>query len=175
MSHPLARFRYCPVCGSEKFVENNKQSKRCEACGFIDYVNPKAAVVAVITNANGDILVCRRAKEPAQGTLDMPGGFTDLHETAEEAVIREVKEETGLTVTAMRYLFSLPNTYLYSGMNIPTMDLFFECDVQGISELTARDDVSETRFIPRDEIDPELFGLDSIRQGIRRIIEKRQK
>ena len=114
MSHPLELFRFCPVCGSNKFIENNNQSKRCETCGFIDYINPKAAVVAVITNTKGDILVCRRAKDPAKGTLDMPGGFTDLNETAEEAVIREVKEETGLTVTATRYLFSLPNSYMNS-------------------------------------------------------------
>ena len=50
MSHPLELFRFCPVCGSNKFIENNNQSKRCETCGFIDYINPKAAVVAVITN-----------------------------------------------------------------------------------------------------------------------------
>ena len=81
MSHPLELFRFCPVCGSNKFIENNNQSKRCETCGFIDYINPKAAVVAVITNTKGDILVCRRAKDPAKGTLDMPGGFTDLNES----------------------------------------------------------------------------------------------
>ena len=56
MSHPLELFRFCPVCGSNKFIENNNQSKRCETCGFIDYINPKAAVVAVITNTKGDIL-----------------------------------------------------------------------------------------------------------------------
>lgn len=170
MAHPLELFRFCPVCGSGKFVENNKQSKRCESCGFVDYINPKAAVVAVITNAKGDILVCRRAKDPAKGTLDMPGGFTDLDETAEDAVIREVKEETGLTVTATRYLFSLPNTYKYSGLNIPTMDLFFECNVTETSQITAQDDVAEAWFIPRSEIDPEHFGLASIRKGIARII-----
>ena len=158
MSHPLELFRFCPVCGSNKFIENNNQSKRCETCGFIDYINPKAAVVAVITNTRGDILVCRRAKDPAKGTLDMPGGFTDLNETAEEAVIREVKEETGLTVTATRYLFSLPNTYKYSGLNVPTMDLFFECDVLETSGITAQDDVTEAWFIPRNEIDPSQFG-----------------
>ena len=175
MSHPLELFRFCPVCGSNKFIENNNQSKRCETCGFIDYINPKAAVVAVITNTRGDILVCRRAKDPAKGTLDMPGGFTDLNETAEEAVIREVKEETGLTVTAPRYLFSLPNTYKYSGLNVPTMDLFFECDVFETSGITAQDDVTEAWFIPRNEIDPSQFGLTSIQKGIRRIIKEKEK
>ena len=81
----LAPFCYCPHCGSARFVDNNAQSKRCLDCGLIYYINPKAAVVALITNDEGDILVCRRAKKPASGTLDLPGGFTDLDETAEEA------------------------------------------------------------------------------------------
>lgn len=170
MAHPLELFRFCPVCGSGRFIENNKQSKHCENCGFIDYINPKAAVVAVITNSDGDILVCRRAKNPAKDTLDLPGGFTDLAETAEEAVIREVKEETGLTVTTVRYLFSLPNIYHYSGLDVHTMDLFFECEVPETKKILAQDDVSEAKFIPRNKIDPEKFGLASIRKGITRII-----
>lgn len=115
----LKPFRFCPQCGSERFVDNNVQSKRCLDCGLIYYINPKAAVVALITNEQGDILVCRRAKDPARGTLDLPGGFTDLDETAEEAVAREVREETSLIVTETRYLFSLPNLYAYGGLVVP--------------------------------------------------------
>ena len=95
----LKPFRFCPQCGSERFVDNNVQSKRCLDCGLIYYINPKAAVVALITNEQGDILVCRRDKDPARGSLDLRGGFTDLDETAEEAVAREVREETSLIVT----------------------------------------------------------------------------
>ena len=156
----LKPFRFCPQCGSERFVDNNVQSKRCLDCGLIYYINPKAAVVALITNEQGDILVCRRAKDPARGALDLPGGFTDLDETAEEAVAREVREETSLIVTETRYLFSLPNLYAYGGLVVPTMDLFFECRV------------ASARFMPRREISPELFGLESIRRGITRILER---
>lgn len=69
----LKPFRFCPQCGSERFVDNNVQSKRCLDCGLIYYINPKAAVVALITNEQGDILVCRRAKDPAPGSSRPPG------------------------------------------------------------------------------------------------------
>ena len=86
MAHPLHQFRFCPKCGSSQFAENNEKSKKCADCGFVYYFNSSAAVVAVIENAAGEILVARRAKDPAKGTLDLPGGFIDMHETAEEAV-----------------------------------------------------------------------------------------
>ena len=37
----LKPFRFCPQCGSERFVDNNVQSKRCLDCGLIYYINPK--------------------------------------------------------------------------------------------------------------------------------------
>lgn len=168
--HPLRLFRFCPKCGSARFIENNGHSKRCESCGFTYYFNPRAAVVAVILNDEGEILVCRRAKDPAKGTLDLPGGFTESYETAEEAVNREIKEETGLDIVQTRYLFSLPNVYTYSGFDVHTMDLFFESRVVSSENLEARDDVAECFFIPFGDINPEDFGLASIRAGIKKII-----
>ncbi len=168
--HPLDKFRYCPVCGSAHFEENNEKSKRCAQCGFTYYFNPSAATVALIQNNRGELLVCRRAKEPAKGTLDLPGGFLDMYETGEEGVSREVREETGLTVTHAKYLFSLPNTYLYSGFLVHTLDQFFLCTVEDNTELKALDDVAESWWIPFDEVNPDLFGLDSVRQGVIRFL-----
>ncbi|MBR5324487.1 MAG: NUDIX domain-containing protein [Muribaculaceae bacterium] len=166
MAHPLDKFKFCPACGHEPFAENGPYSKKCESCGFTYYDNPKAATVAIIINSNNEILVCRRAKEPAKGTLDLPGGFTDIGETAEAGVIREVKEETGLDVTQVTFLFSKPNIYPFSGMIVNTMDLFFICKVETTEGLIANDDVAETRFIPISELSPEEFGLRSIREAV---------
>ena len=115
MEHPFSQFKYCPKCGSVHFEINNEKSKRCADCRFVYYFNPSAATVALIMNERNELLVCRRAKDPAKGTLDLPGGFIDMAETGEEGVSREVKEETGMEVKKVEYLFSLPNIYVYSG------------------------------------------------------------
>lgn len=159
-------FRFCPVCGSGSFAENDGSSKRCGACGFVYYFNPRASVAVFIVNEKGELLVGRRAKNPAKGTLDLPGGFTEYGETAEDAVRREVREETGLDVRAGRYLFSLPNVYPYSGLDVHTMDLFFECRIDSAERLSAMDDVAELFFVPVRNLNPERFGLASIRRGV---------
>ena len=167
--HPLYKFKYCPKCGSNKFVENNIKSKRCENCGFIYYFNPSSATVAVMVNSKREILVATRKNDPAKGTLDLPGGFVDMYETAEEAVIREIKEESGLIVKSVKYLFSIPNTYLYSDFEVQTTDLFFLCDINEGDRFIASDDVAELQFIPLSELNPLDFGLQSVRKGIEKI------
>ena len=157
MKHPLDLFQYCPECGSSHFEVNNEKSKKCTDCGFVYYFNPSSATVALILNDQNELLVCRRAKEPAKGTLDLPGGFIDMNETGEEGVAREVLEETGLKVKKAIYQFSLPNIYVYSG---------FLCTVEDMSHFSAMDDVADSFFLPLSEIHPEDFGLDSIRRGL---------
>ena len=157
----MEKFEYCPVCGSSHFEKDTQKSKKCSNCGFEYFMNPAAAVVAFITNDKGELLVEKRNNEPAKGTLDLPGGFADVLETAEESIMREVKEETGLTVTEARYLFSLPNVYRYSGL-----DMFFACKVEDASQLKAMDDAAECMWIAPEDIHTELFGLRSVRQGL---------
>ncbi|MFA7044527.1 MAG: NUDIX domain-containing protein [Bacteroidales bacterium] len=166
VQHPLEKFRFCPVCGSSLWNINNEKSKKCTACGFIYYANASAAVAAIIRNENGDLLVCRRAKDPAKGTLDLPGGFVDMHETIEDALRREIMEELNLSVTDITYFQSIPNEYLYSGMVIHTLDFLFLCKVKDFQNLNAMDDVSEAFFKPVNTISPDDFGLNSIKKGI---------
>ena len=172
MEHPLAQFKFCPKCGSPRFEVHNGKSKHCADCGFTYYFNPSSATVALIQNGRGELLVCRRGKEPAKGTLDLPGGFVDMFETGEEGVIREVKEETGLDVLRARYLFSLPNLYLYSGFLVHTLDMFFRCTVADTGHFHAMDDAADAFFLPLQDIRLEDFGLDSVRRGLGMFLEQ---
>lgn len=167
--HPLSQFKYCPKCGSDHFIENNFKSKRCEKCGFVYYFNPSSSTIALIINENKELLIATRAHDPAKGTLDLPGGFTDMDETGEEAVIREVKEETNLDVKEIKYLFSIPNTYVYSGFEVHTLDLVYLCEVNNVNNMKAEDDVSFLQFIKISDLNPDLFGLISVKEVIRKI------
>ena len=172
MEHPLHLFKYCPRCGSAHFSINDFKSKRCGDCEFVFYFNPLSATVALILDSKNRLLVARRAKEPAKGTLDLPGGFCDSYETAEEGVKRELEEETGLKIKDIRYLFSIPNIYCYSGMELHTMDLFFHCIADDTDTLVADDDVAELQWIAIDKLQSKDFGLASIRKGIEMLKEK---
>lgn len=173
-SHPLDRFAYCPVCGSHEFRVNNFKSKKCAQCGFTYYANPSSATAAFILDDHDHLLVVRRAKEPARGTLDLPGGFCDMDETVEDGMRREIEEETGLKVTNVEYLFSTPNVYKYSGMDIHTLDMDFLVRVHGNSvDVTAADDAAEALWLPLSRVNPDDFGLTSIRNAVVRFLEER--
>lgn len=173
--HLLEKFKYCPICGSHHFEVSGERSKKCDNCGFEYFMNPSAANVAFIVNGKGEILVERRKNEPAKGTLDLPGGFAEPGETAEEGVRREVHEETNLTVLEAEYLFSLPNVYHYSNIDIPTLDMFYLCKVDGVEALAPADDAAECMWIAPEDIHTELFGLRSVRWGLVKFLESMKK
>src|SRR5262249_15782918 len=61
---------------------------------------PHLAVSAAIFR-DGRVLIVRRARRPADGLYTLPGGGVELGETLEQAVIREVREETGLAIAPL--------------------------------------------------------------------------
>lgn len=167
--HPLSQFKYCPKCGSNDFKENDFKSNKCGNCGFTYYFNISSSTIALILNEEKELLVATRAHEPVKGTLDLPGGFVDMDENGEEAVIREVKEETGLEVDSLNYLFSIPNRYMYSDFEIQTLDLVYLCNVKDTSNLRADDDVANLQFIKIADLQPDLFGLASVKEVVKTI------
>jgi ADP-ribose pyrophosphatase YjhB (NUDIX family) len=159
-------FKYCPVCGSAAFSIHNHKSKKCQNCQFTMYINPSAAVAAFIFNENNELLVCIRGKEPVKGSLDLPGGFIDEHETAEDALIRELKEELNAETQSIEYKFSLPNEYFYSGWTLPTLDMFFKVKITDNTNIMPSDDVAAYKFMSVRDLNPEEFGLKSIKKAI---------
>lgn len=166
---PLQDFLYCPHCGSPRFVKHDAYSKQCLSCGFIFYPNAAAATVAVILNSRGQLLCIERKKDPAKGTLDLPGGFVDPGESITDGLIREVKEEINAEVISYRFLFSEANDYSYSNHIVHTADAFFLCVIKDETTVFAADDAACWMWLSLSEINPLQFGLHSVRRGIEKL------
>lgn len=122
-------FNMCPMCGSKKIINHNNRKWQCEDCGFDLYCNVAAAVGVIIKDKQNNVLFEVRAKEPRKGYAALPGGFVDFDESAEEAVVRECREEIGVEVSDAKFLCSYPNTYVYKNIEYKTCDLFFTADL----------------------------------------------
>ncbi|MEI7830415.1 MAG: NUDIX domain-containing protein [Prolixibacteraceae bacterium] len=168
------RFAYCPKCSSKSFnSKDNGRSFWCEECHFNYYINNSAAVACLIFNDLGELLLTRRAFNPNKGMLDLPGGFVEPEESAEEAVFREIMEELNLEVTQMDYLVSFPNMYPFSGIVVPTVDLAFCCKVENFDQLKPDDDVASVEFIHPANIAMDDLCANSMRQIIHYYINSR--
>lgn len=124
------RFEMCPVCGSKRVV-THKVKWTCPDCGFDLYNNVAAAVGVIIVDDENKVVFETRAKEPRKGFLALPGGFVNPDECAEDAVVRECREEIGFEVKDPQFLCSFPNTYPYKNIVYKTCDLFFVARVPG--------------------------------------------
>ena len=86
----------------------------CEHCGFVNYQNPKIVVGSVATwQPPGEtelLLLCRRAINPRRGYWTLPAGFMELHETAEQAAMREALEEAEaqIEIDTLLAVYSIP-------------------------------------------------------------------
>ena len=172
-THPGNVIKFCPRCGSNHFITNDKgRSFRCEGCQFRFYVNSSAAVACLIFNKEGKLLLTRRAIEPGLGMLDLPGGFVEPMEKAEDAVVREIHEELGVKVTSAKYMTSFPNEYIFSGYSVFTMDLAFICEIENFSTIIPADDVSGVEFVFAKEAKLDEIFSDSMRNIIGYYINK---
>ncbi len=169
-TYPQHVFGFCPRCGSDGLCSRDGRLFVCSRCGFEYFINAAAAVVALIEDGRQRLLMTRRGREPKLGTLDLPGGFVDVRETAEHALIREIREELNLEITDFTYFGSFPNTYPYGGITYFTLDLAFVCTVNDLTTVRAGDDAEAYLFVPRHEIRPEEIGLDSIREIVRQYL-----
>jgi ADP-ribose pyrophosphatase YjhB (NUDIX family) len=131
----------------------------CAACGRSTYLAAKPAASGVLLDATGRVLLGRRAHDPGAGLWDTLGGFMEPGETPEQALVRELREETGLECTVGRYLGGFPDVYGEEGD--ATLNLAFEARFAGGTPRAA-DDVAELGWFAADELPaPEQFAFPS--------------
>lgn len=100
--------QFCGVCGAPMRMHTDI-SKRCTSCG--KEVWPQLATAVIVRISKGDEILLVHANNFATNFYGLVAGFVETGETLEEAVRREVREETQLEITNLRYFASQPWPY----------------------------------------------------------------
>ncbi len=136
--------RYCGRCGHKTVPHESERAMFCPDCGNIIYPRINPAVIVGVTNGE-KMLITKYAK--GYGGSALVAGFTEIGETFEETVAREVKEETGLNVKNIRYYKSQPWG--------PASDILagYYCEVDGDDTITVdRSELRYAEWVKRDDI-----------------------
>ena len=146
----ITNFNMCPMCGSKSITNPGNRKWKCIDCGFELYKNIAAAVGVIIEDKYYNVLFEVRAKEPRKGFVALPGGFVDADESAENAIIRECKEEMGIEVTEPKFVCTNPNTYPFNNVEYKTCDIFFTVSLP--SHFDTIDDYIKTLHAQESEV-----------------------
>jgi len=146
--------RYCSECGRKLEEREIKGKKRgiCSHCGEVYYQNPLPVVDIIIEKDGGIVLISR--KNPPYGWA-LPGGFVDYGESLEEAVKREVKEETNLNIKKLKQFHTYSDPH--RDPRFHTISTVFVGKGEG--ELKAGDDAQEIKVFKKKEI-PSTLTFD---------------
>lgn len=98
----LAANTFCSFCGVR--FDTDTWPRTCGSCKRMTWRNPLPVVVALTPVGKG-ILTVRRSIEPGKGKLALPGGYVDFGETWQEALVRELREETEALVDPAKIEF----------------------------------------------------------------------
>jgi ADP-ribose pyrophosphatase YjhB (NUDIX family) len=116
---------------------------------------------------DGKIIAIKRGQEPQKGKLDLPGGFLDPKETAEDGLKREIKEELKIELGELKYLGSYPNIYKYKGVLYHTCDLFFCSKIDTLPADFNRNEIEELVLIDLKKAPVDEFAFESTKVGLR--------
>ena len=125
----------------------------------LDHIETIARGVAV---RDGKILLC---KAKGGSSTYLPGGHIELGETGREALVREIKEETGLDSTTGRFLGVVENSFIQKGKKHSEINLVYELDVESPDgSVSAAEDWIEFEWRELEDLDaanllPEAFRV----------------
>lgn len=156
--------RFCQACGGALILPLASAQGGppfiCEKCGLKVYLDPKVAVAAVVRR-QGKVLLLRRSQhDDAFGRWILPGGHVDRGEEVRTACLREVSEETGLSVELEKLL----GVYSYPG-NPVVLVVYMARPVGG--DLTPGREALELKDFAPQEIPWDELGYPSTGHALR--------
>ncbi|MBR2526874.1 MAG: NAD(+) diphosphatase [Blautia sp.] len=154
LSHWYQSNRFCGSCGHPTQLAEDERAIDCPVCHIRRYPRIQPAVIVGVIN--GDSLLITRYANRITSIPALIAGFTEIGETLEETVAREVMEETGLRVKNIRYYKSQP-----WGI-VDDLLAGFYCDVEGDDTIRIdKNELKEALWVRREEIEgqPDHFSL----------------
>ena len=130
-------YEYCPTCKSDLQFKTfeDRQVLGCTQCSFLFWNNPRPVVSALIIQ-NNNVLLIKRKSEVYNGYWSLPGGIINYLEEPEEALSREISEETGIQVVKGRLIDAYLIVYAPNGLgkspSHTSIDLIYSCHIKGV-------------------------------------------
>jgi NAD+ diphosphatase len=147
-----ATHRHCPRCGAMTEVIQAGWSRRCPVDGSQHFPRTDPAVIVLLHDGADRALLGRQPSWP-KGRYSTIAGFVEAGESAEQAVHREVREETGVVVADLVYRASQPWPFPQSLM------LGYEARVVGGEVGTGDQELEDVRWFDREELHRDLATL----------------
>ena len=140
------RHGFCAVCGHPTGIARGGQVRRCAGCGTEHYPRTDPVIITVVHDGDRCLLGQSRGRLVAMRRYSALAGFMDQGECIEEAVAREVMEESGIQVGAVRYHSSQPWPFPSSLMigchaDAATTDIHFDPEEMADVQWFSRDEV----------------------------------
>ena len=156
---------YCGRCGNGLKLDDKERAMRCPACGNVIYPRINPAVIVGVTK--GDFLLLTKYRRGYAHNA-LVAGFTEIGETLEETVEREVMEETGVKVKNIRYYKSQP-----WGMAQDILVGYY-CDADGDSTIHMDEgELKYAEWVQREEIELQPNNLSLTNEMMRMFKENR--
>jgi NAD+ diphosphatase len=142
---------FCANCGAATEVVDAGHERRCPACEAHHFPRTDPVVIVRVSDGADRLLLGRSPRWP-EGRYSLLAGFVEPGETLEDAVRREVHEESGIEVTAVGYVASQPWPFPSSLM------LGFHALAEGEEPRADGDELEDVRWFRRDEVEAAAAG-----------------
>ena len=147
---------FCPKCGHETVIGRGGQTRQCSKCDLVHYPRTNPVIITVVADHDRCLLGQSSGRGAGSNRYSALAGFVDQGESIEEAVAREVMEESGIAVHNVRYHSSQPWPFPSS--------LMIGCYAEAVTTAVSIDDeeMSDVRWFQRDEVLKALEGASEV-------------
>jgi len=156
--------QFCGRCGVPLEAKATERAKRCPRCGMHHF--PRLAPAIIVLVERGRALLLARSRHFTKGMYSVIAGFVEPGETLEEAVVREVREEIGISIKEIKYFGSQPWPFPHSLM------IGFTATYEDGEIVLDDSEIEDARWFTRDNLPPLPGKISIARRLIDGFLEK---